>query len=155
VIEKHFPEDQHAQTESGIERIELVTDLFGHWPHFHDAHILALRLTAPGPALEADVWVFETLDETDETTGFLRVSQQADITLRFERITQLLVADFTEDHNIMGDLVIGDASALPVDDDADRRRYRVHFQPIYGCEVEFLCDSIAVVAAAVADRVGK
>jgi hypothetical protein len=51
-----------------IERAAELEEVFGQWPSFHDAEVLALRLdrgddsTDPqsmGPRLEADIYVFE------------------------------------------------------------------------------------------------
>jgi hypothetical protein len=134
-----------------IENAHRLTDLFGHWPDFHDAEILALRLdtSADGDArLEVDVEIAEMSDEIDER-GYYRTRQRCRATLRFDGVLNARIDGFRR-QNVLDAF---EASALSPEDRRacepwGERRYRVRFLPIGGfCEVELLCDSLAVLTA--------
>jgi len=136
-----------------IDNESILSDLFGHWPDFHDAELITLRLDATehsGPRLEAEFEVAEMSSEIDER-GFYKDLQRARTTLRFDRVARLLVSDFLE-QNVLSGLELSVAGP----DDYDtffgkgpegRRRYRVKWDGPVGCEAEFLCDTIEVMAA--------
>ena len=134
-----------------IQRAELLTDLFGHWPDFHDADLLSLQLTASEEAiLEAEFEVAEMSDEVDEE-GYFRDRQRARTRLRFTRVARTRLLDFY-DRNILSELLIdpaGDlfAEAIGPNTPESRRRFRVHWRSAVGCEGDFLCDGIEVLAA--------
>lgn len=55
-----------------IENQELVTEIFGEWPSFHDAEVVSLRLDRQGegggedgPTLDAAIHVWRTTEEVD------------------------------------------------------------------------------------------
>jgi hypothetical protein len=136
-----------------IDNASTLSDLFGHWPDFHDAELITLRLHATehsGPQLEAEFEVAEMSGEVDDR-GYFKDSQRARTTVRFNRVARLLVSDFLE-QNVLSSLKLSEAGA----DDYDkifgngprgRRRYRVRWDSSVGCEADFLCDTIEVLAA--------
>ena len=135
-----------------IHNSACLTDLFGHWPGFHDAEVRALRLEAPreGQAsLEADIEVAETSGDTDER-GYYRDRQRVLATLRFEHILEVTVLDFRF-QNVLDALEIRECTEAERDPPGPAwaaRRYHVAFVPIPGfCEVLFLCDTVAVIRA--------
>ena len=143
----------HAMVE--IENAALLTDLFGHWPDFHDAELIALRLDAAGyegPWLEADFEVAEMSSEIDER-GYYRDRQRARATLRFGPVRRLRLEDFLY-QNVLSSLELAPAGPDDFDevfgpDEPDgRRRCRVRWGSAIGCTADFLCDSIAVTTAA-------
>ena len=134
-----------------IQRAELLTDLFGHWPDFHDADLLSLQLTASKEAiLEAEFEVAEMSDEVDGG-GYFRDRQRARTRLRFTRVARARLLDFY-DQNVLSELSIGPAGdvyaeAIGPNTPQSRRRYRVRWQSAVGCEGDFLCDGIEVLEA--------
>jgi len=136
-----------------IENSSAVVGLFGHWPSFHDAELITLRLDATGyrdPVLEVDFEVAEYTSDVDER-GHFRVRQRARVSLRFERVARLRLEGFWR-QNVLTALHLAEAGPEDVDDvvgddPEGRRRYRVHWGSALGCAAEFLCDSVAVVAA--------
>ena len=137
-----------------IKNAALLTGLFGHWPDFHDAELIALRLDAAGhagPSLEADFEVAEMSEEVDDR-GYYRDRQRARATLRFGSVRRLRLNDFLY-QNVLGALALAPAGPEDFDEvfgpdwDQGRRRYRVSWGSSIGCAADFLCDSIAVVVA--------
>lgn len=134
-----------------IDHSARLTDLFGHWPHFHDAELRALRLEAPrggGPWMEADIEVAEMSAEVDER-GYYRDRQRALTTIRFDNVLDVAVFDFRF-QNVLNALEIRETT--PEERHAGpawgSRRYHVAFLPIPGfCEVAFFCDAIEVLSA--------
>ena len=135
-----------------IEHSERLTALFGHWPDFHDAELLALRLdarAADGPVLEADLEVAEMSGEVDGR-GYYLPRQRCRATLRFRNATRVAMDEFRE-QNVVDDLVIrelepGEAKRLAFPWRA--RRLQIEFIPIGGfCALSFLCDAAEVVQA--------
>ena len=130
-----------------------LTQVFGHWPDFHDAEVLALRLSVAAreqgnqATIEADFDVAEPSDEVDQQGSF-KVRVQCRVTLRFENVAALRLTDFSY-QNVLEELSL--AAAAPEDRDENlgplgRRRYRVTFLGIVGCDLTFLCDSVHVLA---------
>ena len=130
-----------------------LTEAFGHWPDFHDAEVLALRLGVAAQeqghqaTLEADFDVAERSDELDQQ-GYFKVRVQCRVTLRFENVAALRLTDFSY-QNVLEELHL--ATAAPEDRDENLgplggRRYRVTFQGIVGCDLTFLCDLVQVLA---------
>jgi hypothetical protein len=136
-----------------IDNEATLSDLFGHWPDFHDAELITLRLDATdrsGPLLEAEFEVAEMSSEIDER-GYYKDLQRARTTLRFNRVGRLLLSDFLE-QNVLSSLELSEAGP----DDYDRffgtgpvgrRRYRVKWDSAIGCEADFLCDTLEVLTA--------
>lgn len=135
-----------------IQHSELLSALFGHWPDFHDAELLSLRLdarTEDGPVLEADLEVAEMSDRIDER-GYYLPRQKCRTTLRFRSVTGVAMDEFRE-QNVMDDLVIRGlepAGAERLTFPWGARRLQVEFIPIAGfCALSFLCDAAEVVRA--------
>lgn len=136
-----------------IGNASALFDLFGHWPDFHDAELITLRLDAAehsGPRLEAEFEVAEMSSEVNDR-GYFKDRQRARTTLRFNRVARLKVTDFLQE-NVLSSLELSEAGP----DDYDkifgkgpegRRRYRVKWDSSVGCEADFLCDTIEVLAA--------
>ena len=135
-----------------IEHAERLSDLFGHWPDFHDAEIRALRLASPGrapAALELDVDVAEMSREVDER-GYFKPRQRCSATLRFEDVVGASLTDFGL-QNVLDAIVVTELSPAEYAGAGGfwgGRRYRVQCVPIAGfCEVDLLCERIIVVRA--------
>jgi hypothetical protein len=136
-----------------IENAQTLSDLFGHWPDFHDAEVITLRLDATehsGPQLEVEFEVAEMSSEVDER-GYFKDRQRVRTTLRFDRVARLRLSDFLE-QNVLGSLELSEAAADEYDEmygtgPRGRRKYRVKWDSSVGCEADFLCDTIEVLAA--------
>jgi Immunity protein 50 len=125
-----------------IERGDLVTDVFGRWPSFHDAEVLRLRLDHEGPAgpwLEADIYAFEMTSEIDER-GLYVLDKQHVVTLRFDGLVGLDVRWFSQ-QNVISTLAI--ETAADVEEPAVR--WHVDIGSSVGMEAEFNCASVRVV----------
>lgn len=63
----------HSLDPSSIDAAGALVEIFGYWPAFHDAEVIAVRLDRSGvsgsPELEADVHVFE-MTSTVTPDGF-------------------------------------------------------------------------------------
>jgi hypothetical protein len=130
-----------------VENAELLTRVFGRWPSFHDAEILAIRLdrgsgVSVGPSLEADVHLFEMTSEV-LPTGFYVLRNHTLVSLRFDEIDNMKLADFNHQNVIYG-LTLEDVSAQQL----ERVKWKVSFDPSYGVSAEFECRTVGVVAAA-------
>src|SRR5919206_4373683 len=79
-----------------IERANLLTALFGHWPSFHDAEVLSMRLAARGdgaPSLEVEFEVAEMSPETDDR-GYYRDRCRARVHVRFSDLRRVQLHGF-------------------------------------------------------------
>lgn len=135
-----------------IENAELLTSYFGHWPDFHDAELLAIRLETTmqerKASLEADIEVAEYSPEVDEK-GYYKDRRRCHTTLRFERVLDVALDGFAY-QNVLDDIEIREITPEEQASDPEwwKRRYQMRFAPIAGfCEVLFRCDSIAVLSA--------
>jgi len=129
-----------------IEGAAALEAIFGYWPTFHDAEVLAVRLDrgAPddshtGPRLEAEVYVFEMTDQL-EADGHYRLQKHALVTLGFVGIDNLTLTDFNH-QNALGAIGLQDIS----DRQLERLKWHVHFVGSFGMTASFLCDQVEVV----------
>ena len=137
-----------------IENSALLTDLFGHWPDFHDAEIHWLRVDATehrNPNLEIDFEVAEPSSELDER-GYYKDRQRARAVLRFENVGSMRLEGIYN-QNVLGELLIRAASpdefdeVLGASDPRARRRHYVEWWASLGMAGSFICDEIVVVSA--------
>ena len=137
-----------------IEHADILADLFGHWPDFHDAELRTVSLNAPGDGtafLELGIEVAEMSDEVDER-GFYRDRQRCHTVLRFENVLNARLDGFRY-QNVLDALVIQEIDSTErgkAGADWSDRQFRVTLVPIPAfCDMEFLCDSIRVLTATV------
>jgi hypothetical protein len=130
---------------SPIAGSEAVVAIFGYWPSFHDAEVLALRIDRDGVSgsaeLEADVHVFE-MTSAVTPDGFYELRHHTRVTLLFEGIDELTLEGFNHQNALMG---------LSIENIADRQlellRWEVSFDAAYGLDATFLCSRVRVAAA--------
>jgi hypothetical protein len=129
----------------------LLEDIFGYWPSFHDAEVIAVRLHRAQPVaegsdvhrvtLETDVHVFESTTEVD-ARGYYVLKNHTLVTLAFRGIDQLEMEGFNP-QNALFELELKDIS----DRGFDALRWEVAFVAAHGMEASFNCESIEVVRA--------
>ena len=138
-----------------IEHHELLTNIFGAWPSFHDAEVIEFHLWRGEVDPERERWVFPVLtlklqlwELTDEVgpSGTLITRHHTQATLRFHDVEGLRLEGFDHQNAISGlhiEVVEWHAS-VPL-------RYRVEFAPATGFSATFRCTRIEVVAAGPVD----
>ena len=128
---------------AGIQNGEALVAIFGCWPSFHDAELLAVRLESDKShygALEADVHVFEMTREVDERGCFV-LKNHSLVRFRFRGLADVELDDF-KSSNVLSSLEIDDIEVI----DNQRCPYSVVFDAILGCELSFKCQEIAVLS---------
>lgn len=137
-----------------IRNAQLLANLFGHWPDFHDAEVLGLRLDMSDhrdPVIEIDFEVAEVSSEIDER-GYYRDRQRARTTLSFARVTNLRIEGVYL-QNVLFALALEPTEpddydeVLGQDDARSRRQHRVQWTSSLGMSASFLCDEVAVLRA--------
>src|SRR3954470_1120064 len=105
--------------ESKIQNSNLLTDIFGRWPSFHDAEVVCIVLDRGErrPYLEASIHLFEITSQIEHGAYVLKNHTLA--TLRFIEIYQLKLDDFNH-QNVLFGLNIGDIST--------RQMERINFE---------------------------
>jgi hypothetical protein len=137
-----------------IDNEALLSNLFGHWPDFHDAEIFALILAArdhSAPAIDIEVEVAGMSSEIDER-GFYRDRQRARAMIRFHNVARVRLTDFL-DQNVMSSLELAHCTSDDYDEffgkgPEGRRKFKVQWESAIGSQADFLCDSIEVLSAA-------
>jgi hypothetical protein len=127
-----------------IANFAALTDIFGRWPAFRDAEVLALRLDrGPDerrlPSLELDVHLWERTDETD-AQGFRIRRKHTLAALRCEDVQELELFGFNH-RNVLTDLRLDDLSELH--DPAIR--WGVTLRSSFGVGGSFVCRRIGVM----------
>ena len=126
-----------------IKNSDLLTDIFGRWPSFHDAEVISIELfRAPKgtnePSLRAKIYVFEATPEVD-VRGFYILKNHEVVTILFSGIDNSSIAGFNQ-QNVLSDLVIVDISSRQL----DQLKFEVHFPSLFGVEAEFKCRAIEI-----------
>lgn len=122
---------------------ELLTNLFGYWPSFHDAEVLRLELVrvepyGAGPDLLADVHTFEITDEVDAKKHFV-LRHHVLVSFRFRGVDQLRLEGWNNQNALMG-LCITDIRSRQL----DVLKYEVRFDSSFGVDARFLCRSVEI-----------
>ena len=124
---------------------EKLTAIFGHWPSFHDAEVLALgyeRQRRVGPTILLAVHLWEMTPELDER-GYFVLVKHTRATFRFHDCDEIAIdADEFNHQNVLQGLEIShDADFLP------GRPVRVLFPSIFGLGGSLSCRRAEVVEA--------
>jgi hypothetical protein len=100
-----------ANIETHIEGIEKLTCIFGRWPSFHDAEVVALHLwrgdsmterTHPRfPVLTTEIHLWELTNEID-ARGYYVLRNHTLTTIRFHDVLNLEIKGFSNQNVIFG-----------------------------------------------------
>src|SRR5262249_23486724 len=130
---------------------ELVSNIFGNWPSFHDAEILSISLVREGkghfqgPTLDALIQVSETTSDIDDKGHFV-LRNRSVVTLRFFEIDDLRLDGFNH-QNVISLLEIG----ATLENEKEPSPLNVRFHASFGVGAGFRCKAISVVEAKVLD----
>jgi Immunity protein 50 len=127
-----FPSDEVAN--SGA-----LVAVFGKWPSFHDAEVIALRLEIGDRAstIETDIHVHEMTSEVDDR-GYFVLRHHTRVTLRFEG-AEVESLEGWHTQNVLFDLEIAMNTK-------STRRFQVEFEGITGFAARFSCDRISILS---------
>jgi len=124
-----------------IKGAKLVTDVYGHWPSFHDAEVLRIVLdrgtSVDGPTLAMDIRTFEMTNETD-AEGYFILRNEKVVSFRFISVTELELGDFNL-QNVLFDLRID-----RVCEEGGDAHFEVSLNPSYGVSALFRCREAVV-----------
>jgi hypothetical protein len=135
--------------ENQIQNVELLTDLFGCFPSFHDSEVVQLILDRKVdgkfcPTLTAKIRVYNS-----------KINSL--VTMKFTQIFGLKLENFNH-QNVLGDLKIeeivrtdfkgfeNDERLLGVisKSEIEQQNFKVKFEYCFGIEADFLCSSIII-----------
>jgi hypothetical protein len=134
-----------------VQNHEMLEEIFGYWPSFHDAEVVRMRLdrgdsTHPGgerrkPSLETDVHVFEITDQVTDQ-GFYALRKHTLATLAFHGIDDLQLEGFNH-QNVLFGLQLEDVSQRQL----EALKWQVSFDSSFGVHSTLMCETIEVVRA--------
>lgn len=127
-----------------IEGHEKLTGIFGRWPSFHDAEVLALgyeRRDQEDPSILLVVHLRETTPEVDEQ-GYYKLVKHTRVTFRFHDCHEIAI----EGNEFNGQNVLRE---LRIEHDPNRLPgpIRVDLEAIYGVGGTLICGRAEVVEA--------
>jgi hypothetical protein len=121
-----------------IQNSEVLTNIFGRWPSFHDAEVLRITLDRDEtPCLEALIHVFEMTSQVEQ--GALVLKNHVAVTFRFIEICVLKLEGFNH-QNVLAGLWVEDVSNRQM----ERIKFEVSLDGIFGVSAHFQCNSIRV-----------
>ncbi|HEX8250209.1 MAG TPA: Imm50 family immunity protein [Pyrinomonadaceae bacterium] len=137
--------------EDKVQNAELLIDIFGKFPSFHDAEVWKITLNRkvsekPSPTLEALIYVYSSGKKclvNLEFTGFFGLKlenfnhQNALGDLEIREITEPDFNEYGTDARLLG--VTGK-------NEIQRLKFYVKFHYCFGVEAEFLCSSVSVAS---------
>lgn len=134
----------------------MLVDIFGYWPSFHDAEVIWLKLDRTShtqeryrPTLEALIHVYEMTNEVD-ANGYYVLRNHTLAHLRFNGVAELYIEDFNYQNALMG---------LSLTDESDRQMQRVkwsvRFDSAFGVDASFQCYSVEVDSVVSCDKAGE
>ncbi|MBK7393532.1 MAG: hypothetical protein IPI64_09580 [Chloracidobacterium sp.] len=130
--------------EKKIEGIELLTDIFGRFPSFHDAEVVSLKMDRGDheslPSLELAIHVFEMTSEVVDKRYVLK--NHTLVTFVFQEIVDVEFEGFNH-QNVLQDLSIQDIRHRQL----ESIKFEVTIPGIYGLDGKFMCRSIKVLSA--------
>lgn len=129
-----------------------LTNIFGHWPSFHDAEVIDLHLRLGDimpasnipriPVLAAQIHLWELTDQVD-LRGYYVVKNHTLATLRFKDARDIELRGFSIQNVIFGlSIKTQEHSQGPW-----KRTFDVEFEPVAQFGLTFSCSEIEVVQA--------
>ena len=137
--------------ENNVQNPDLLIDIFGEFPSFHDAEVWKITLNRkanekPSPTLEALIYVYSS-------------GKKCLANLEFAGVFGLKLENFNH-QNALGDLEIREISEQDFDkyqtdkrlfgvvgkNEIQRLKFYVKFYYCFGVEAEFLCSSVNIVS---------
>jgi hypothetical protein len=118
--------------------VELLTELFGRFPTFHDAEVLRLELDrtdGDGPSLLSVIHMWEMTSDVDLNGTFKR-RNSVEVRIRFSKIENLTIDDFNH-QNVLSDLYFEDSKN-------GLSEFKIMFEGIYGLHAEFECERVSI-----------
>jgi hypothetical protein len=134
--------------------VELLTDIFGYWPSFHDAEIKWLRLdiSAPegahGPVLEFAIHCFEMTDKVAPSGAYV-LQKHTLVHFRFGEVSDVRLEEFNQQNAIYG-MEISDESGPGW----ERPYFRVSIDSSFGLGGSFHTVYPEIVSAIPCDDMG-
>jgi hypothetical protein len=124
---------------------ELVTQVFGHWPSFHDAEVVRLTLGrtkeyGTGPRLLADVHAFEMTSEVDHHGRYV-LRNHVLVSFRFDGVQDLDLSGFNN-QNALSEIVFKNIATVAFPDPA----WEVVLDGVHGVSAAFRCRDVMVVS---------
>lgn len=132
-----------------VRNAELLTDIFGDWPSFHDAEITSIRLERDGgdqregPNLCITFHLFKGRPDPSRRSGVTWYDHTL-ATLEFSFVSELKLEGFNH-QNVVFDLNISDLKP-PGGRGPHVPELRVMIESSFGLRAEFRCFRIAVSA---------
>lgn len=131
------------ETLDKIKNVNLLIDVFGHFPSFHDAEVLRIALDRGDreyfdPSLQALIHLFEMSREVDES-GRYQLKNHVLVLFRFSKVVDLQLREFNH-QNVLQNLEIIALS----DRERDKVKFKVVFAGIFGLTAVFHCDAVSI-----------
>src|SRR5579859_226009 len=128
-----------------IEQSDLLAEVFGRWPSFHDAEVISFELfrdaiNVSEPNIRTKIHVFEMTSEVDQH-GFFVPKNHKNAVFLFTGIDECSVSGFNQ-QNVLMDLAIIDISSRQL----ESLQFEIHFSSSFGIEASFKCREIKVEA---------
>lgn len=123
-----------------IRNRELLTNIFGQWPSFHDAEVLRVELDRDCCTLVAQIYVFR-MTNTVDLDGYYVLENKTTVAMKFTGVVDLEMRWFNH-QNVLWALEIIDIRSQQL----ERINFEVSFPSSYGLEAQFKCESIEVVS---------
>ena len=139
-----------------IDRAELLTEVFGYWPTFHDAEVVWMALDRSavatdccGPSCEMLIHVFEMTEEIT-ASGHYQLNKHHLTKLRFDGLDGIRLNGFNHQNAIFGLEIV----RTPESDD-NPEPWLVTIDGSFGIEATFRCMSASVVSVVPCDLDGN
>ena len=112
-----------------------LISVFGEWPSFHDAEVLKLELERRPPSLTLTVLIRRNIREEPADKSYFKVTGSWVVTLRFQRIDDVVLENFNH-QNVITEIVIKARAPQGLE---------VLIEPILGFYGKFVCESAEVI----------
>jgi hypothetical protein len=123
-----------------------VIDLFGHWPAFHDAEIVSIRLDRnsesefDGPIVQFGIHAFTMTGETDDTGHFKCINHSV-IEIKCDGVDSINIEGFNH-QNAIDALIIEE-----IENDIQYwNKFKIEFEPAFGVSANLVCRKIEVTS---------
>jgi hypothetical protein len=142
--------------EAPITGSERIVKVFGHWPSFHDAEVLSLRLArgtqenegSAAPSMEMVIHAFEMTDEVSPRGTYV-LRKHVLVHFRFNDIVDLKLEDFNH-QNVLLRLCIFDIR----EDQLEKIYFEIRMDSSFGLNGGCKCKSVEVVDVKACDEHG-
>ena len=139
---------KHLDPNKIVKKSEMLVEIFGRWPSFHDAEVVSIHLERDGkdkwegPILHVSIHVCEGYPDEESPQG-INYRKHTVVNFRFGTVVDIEVLGFNQ-QNAIFDLIFKEGVPQSQDITWPGPAYHVSIKQSFGVSCSFVCANIEI-----------